>query len=141
TCNHCPYARAYESRICKIAETYKDQGIETVAICSNDGEDYPEDSFEQMINKSRQLGFPFPYLHDDKQQVAKAYDAACTPEAYLFDEHQKLFYHGWIDDNHGNPEQVKSHDLENAIKALLSNSLPPKAETPVLGCSIKWNIG
>ena len=138
TCNHCPYARAYETRLCDIAKKYCAEGVGMVGICANDAQDYPEDSFEQMVEKSKALGFPFPYLHDDKQTVARAYDVACTPECYLFDSTHRLVYHGWVDDNHQNPEQVTSPDLQLAIEAVLVGKEPPKALTPIIGCSIKW---
>lgn len=139
TCNHCPYAKAYESRLCNIANKYKPNGLATIAICSNNADAYPEDSFEMMVERSKQLGFPFPYLHDEKQIVANAYDALCTPEAYLFDSEMNLAYHGWIDDNAYNPEFVKSADLQNAIEAVLQQKTPPKQLTPVIGCSLKYS--
>lgn len=138
TCNHCPYARAYESRLAEIARNYRAQGLETIAICANDPENFPEDSFERMVEKSQALDFPFPYLHDPAQNVAKAYDAACTPEAYLFDRNRRLVYHGWVDDNYLNPEQASRHDLKDAVEAVLKNQTPVTQLTPVLGCSIKW---
>src|SRR5437762_1753302 len=85
TCNHCPYAQAYESRLTALVKRYHAAGLRMVAICANDADGYPEDSFPQMVERSRSLGFPFPYLHDENQSVAQAYDAACTPEVYLFD--------------------------------------------------------
>ncbi len=138
TCNHCPYSRAYERRLVEIAKRYQPQGLGIVAICSNNAEDFPEDSFEQMIEKSRSLGFPFPYLQDEQQSVARAYDAACTPEAYLFNTAKELVYHGWIDDNHGGMELIQHPDLVNAIEATFSGELPPKQLAPVIGCTIKW---
>lgn len=138
TCNHCPYAQAYEKRLCKIAKDYKEKGLAVVAICSNNPDAYPEDSFEQMKLKSKLLGFPFPYLQDRNQIVASAYDALCTPETYLFDSAMKLAYHGWIDDNVENPELVKSPDLINAIESVLDNKTPTKQLTAVIGCSIKY---
>ncbi|MFN8391009.1 MAG: thioredoxin family protein [Bdellovibrionota bacterium] len=138
TCNHCPYSRAYEQRLCELASRYRPEGMGMVAICANDADDYPEDSFEQMVEKSKSLGFAFPYLHDEKQVVARAYDAACTPEAYLFDREMKLAYHGWIDDNSQHPEKVTSPALKNAIEAVLAGQTPSPQLTPVLGCTIKW---
>ena len=138
TCNHCPTSRAYEGRLGDIARRYRSEGLGLVAICSNDQDDYPEDSFEQMVEKSKSMGFPYPYLHDEKQIVAKAYDAACTPEAYLFDSSMKLAYHGWIDDNADHPQAVTAPDLQIAIEAVLAGKVPEKQLTPVIGCSIKW---
>lgn len=138
TCNHCPYARAYEGRICTIAERYHEQGARLVAICSNDSDGYPEDRFERMVEKSQSLGFKFPYLHDHSQIAARAYDAACTPEVFLFDRDHRLAYHGAIDDSWEDPSKVTQPYLENAIEALLEGRRPDPALTPVLGCSIKW---
>lgn len=138
TCNHCPYAQAYEQRICELARDFQPLGIAFITVCSNDGSDFPEDSFERMVEKSRSMGFPFPYLHDVEQQVAKAYDAACTPEAFLFDSEFKLTYHGRIDDNFQNPELVSSNDLRLALDAVVEGQTPEMQRTPCIGCSIKW---
>lgn len=138
TCNHCPYAQAYEGRIVELAAEYQPQGVQFITICANDSVGYPEDDFEHMVEKSRKLGFPFPYLHDETQAVAKAYDAACTPEVYLFDGEHRLCYHGRIDDNYQDRSQVTHEDLRNAIRALLEGQAPEPALTPAIGCSIKW---
>jgi peroxiredoxin len=138
TCNHCPYSRNYEQRLSEIAARYCPEGMGMVGICANAGEDYPEDSFEHMVEKSQNLGFPFPYLHDEKQIVARAYDAACTPECYLFNHQMQLVYHGWVDDNAERPDLVTSPDLKNAIEAVLAGKTPPLQQTAVIGCSIKW---
>jgi peroxiredoxin len=138
TCNHCPYAQAYEQRICTLAELYRPQGVQFVGICSNDSRGYPQDSYENMVEKSKALGFPFPYLHDETQITAKAYDAACTPEAYVFDSERKLRYHGRIDDNYRDPSHVTKADLADAIEAILDGRRPEAALTGAIGCSIKW---
>jgi len=140
TCNHCPYAQAYEQRICALSELYRPQGVQFIAICSNDSRGYPQDSFENMVEKSRQLGFPFPYLHDETQITAKAYDAACTPECYLFNAERKLCYHGRIDDNYRDPSHVTRSDLADAIEAVLEGRTPDSPLTSAIGCSIKWKI-
>ena len=140
TCNHCPYAQAYEKRLVDLAREYASRDVKFVAICANDANGYPEDSFERMIEKSESLGFPFPYLHDEKQITARAYDAACTPEAYLFDHEQRLVYHGSIDDNHQDPTSVEHHYLRDAIEAVLSERRPEVQLTGCLGCSIKWKV-
>lgn len=141
TCNHCPYAQAYEQRLIELANRYQPLGVQFVAICSNDAGMYPEDSFENMVAKSKTLGLPFPYLHDTTQAAAKGFDAACTPEAFLFDGHQQLCYHGRIDDNYRDPSQVEQRDLQNAIEAILAGGKPKPALTPCIGCSIKWKRG
>lgn len=140
TCNHCPYAQAYEQRICSLAELYRPRGVQFVTICSNDSRGYPQDSFDNMVEKSKSLGFPFPYLQDETQVTAKAYDAACTPECYVFDSERKLRYHGRVDDNHRDPAHVTHHDLADAIEALLEGTVPEIPLTPAMGCSIKWRL-
>jgi len=138
TCNHCPYAQAYEERIKALAEKYQPEGVQFVAICSNDAVGYPEDSFDNMVKKWKLTGWPFPYLQDETQSVAKAYDAACTPEAYVFDAEQHLAYHGCIDDNHADTNGVSKHYLRDAIEAVLAGNPPKQPLTEAIGCSIKW---
>ena len=138
TANHCPYAQSYEQRICSLAEIYRPQGVQFVAICSNDAKGYPEDNFQNMVRKSEQLGFPFPYLHDENQTTARAYDAACTPECYVFDAERKLRYHGRVDDNYRDATLVARHDLADAVEAILAGRPVEEPLTPCIGCSIKW---
>lgn len=138
TCNHCPYSRSYETRLADIARRYQPMGVGMVGICANDADDFPEDSFERMVEKSELLGFPFPYLHDEKQHVARGYDAVCTPEAYVFDRKKTLIYHGMVDDNAEHPEEAKERYLINAIEAALAGETPKIQQTAVIGCSIKW---
>lgn len=138
TCNHCPYAQAYEERLCELADTYQPKGAQFITICANDAEGYPEDDFSHMVEKNKMLGSRFPYLHDETQAVARAYDAACTPEVYLFDGQQKLVYHGRIDDNYKDPQLVTKHELRDALEATLAGETPKDQLTPAIGCSIKW---
>ena len=138
TCNHCPYAQAYEGRLCELAEEFQPQGAQFVAICANDAQVYPEDDFEHMVSKSEEWANVFPYLQDETQVCARAYDAACTPEAYVFDAEQRLRYHGRIDDNHQNPLAVEHPDLRLAVEAVLQRKEPPHPLTVAVGCSIKW---
>ena len=140
TANHCPYAQAYETRIRELTERFSAHGVRIVAICSNDGDAFPEDNFENMVEKSKSLGFSFPYLHDESQDVARAYDAKRTPECYLFDSEQKLCFHGAIDDNFSDAGSVEFHYLADAIRALLRDEPVPNSITPILGCTIKWKI-
>lgn len=135
--NHCPYARAYEHRLCQLAEHFRERNVPLIAICSNDGVLYPEDSFEQMVDKSRELGFAYLYLQDQTHSVAKAYGAARTPEAYVFDADKILRYHGAIDDNYADADRVVRHYLAEAIEAVLEGKTPDPEITPVIGCSIK----
>ena len=140
TCNHCPYAQAYESRIVELAQQGRERGVKFVGICSNDPVGYPQDDFASMVDKSKQLGYPFPYLCDETQITARAYDAQCTPEAYLFDSQFKLQYHGRIDDNYQNPALVEQHELADAINSVLAGKSPNPQLTPAIGCSIKWKV-
>ncbi|MCX7797681.1 MAG: thioredoxin family protein [Melioribacter sp.] len=137
SCNHCPYVRAYEDRIIQIQNDYKDR-LQIVAINSNDTTDYPEDSFEEMIKRAKEKNFPFPYLRDETQQVAKAYGATHTPEIFLFDKERKLVFHGKIDDNWQDPSKVKTPYLRNAIEELLAGKQISVPETFTIGCTIKW---
>ena len=138
TCNHCPYAQAYEDRLIQIQKDYERRGVQLVAINANDEKNYPEDRLDMMVVRAKEQGFNFPYLRDADQSVARAYDAACTPEAYAFDQGGALRYHGRIDDNWQNPKQVKSHDLRNALDDLLAHRPVRAPLTHALGCSIKW---
>lgn len=140
TCNHCPYSQAYDQRLCELSRDYKEQGVAFVAVSANDPVMYPEESFEKMVERSRELGFPYPYLQDEMQIMAQAYDAACTPEIFLFDSDLRLRYHGCVDDNHHQPSLVTRHYLKEALDAVLSGEAPDPALTPVLGCSIKWKL-
>jgi len=137
SCNHCPYVQAYEARMVQLQRDYLPKGASLVAINSNDDEGYPEDSFENMITRSKEKGFNFPYLRDETQEVARKYGAICTPHIFLYNQQRVLSYKGRIDDNR-NPTDVKSHDLRNAIDAVLSGKTPAVPETRPFGCSIKW---
>lgn len=136
-CNHCPYVKAYEERVIKLAKEFQDKAA-FVAINSNDPTQYPEDSFENMQRVAQEKGYPFPYLFDETQQVAHAYGASRTPEFFVFDEERDLKYHGRFDDNWEHPEQVRTEYVREAIVALLNNELPHHSQTPPIGCTIKW---
>jgi peroxiredoxin len=138
TCNHCPYAQAYEDRMMAIQEDYEDKTVQLVTICSNDEKMYPDDSFDNMAARAVEREFNFPYLRDESQETADAYGAQCTPEFFVFDKDRTLRYHGRIDDNWKEPEKITSHDMRDALDALLEGRQPPKPENPAIGCSIKW---
>ncbi len=138
TCNHCPYARALEDRLIATARAYADRGVRFVAISANDANAYPEDSFAKMRERAEAKGYPFPYLYDESQQVAKAYDAVCTPDLYIFDAQQKLAYHGRFDDNWKDPNQVTRRDLELALDQALAGKPVDFDQLPSMGCNIKW---
>ena len=138
SCNHCPYVQAYEDRMISIQRDYQPRGVQLIAINSNDDVNYPEDSFNAMVERAKAKGFNFPYLRDANQEVAKAYGATHTPQLFVFDHGRKLRYTGKIDDNWQNPGAVKKQYLREAVDALLQGSAPAEAETHAIGCTIKW---
>ena len=138
SCNHCPYVRAWEDRMVQIQADFADKGVNLVAINSNDPAKYPTDSFPEMKVRAQEKGFNFPYLHDETQEVAHRYGAERTPEIFLFDKAGVLRYHGAIDDNYDEPGSVEVHYLRGAIDAVLAGDDPPLAQTPPVGCTIKW---
>lgn len=141
-CNHCPFVIHVKDEIARIADHYMPQGVAVVAINSNDADEYPEDSFDNMKERASEWGWKFPYLYDESQEVAKAYRAACTPDFYLFDAERKLIYRGQLDDsrpNNGLP--VNGADLRHALEALLDGEKPTWEQKPSIGCSIKWKPG
>ena len=137
SCNHCPVVKAYEDRMIAIQRDYEPQGVQLVAINSNDDKAFPEDSFDNMVKRAREKGFNFPYLRDETQEVARAYGPTVTPEVFVFDEARTLVYHGRIDDSK-DPNSVTRHDLRNVLDSLLRGEKPPITETRPFGCSIKW---
>ena len=138
TCNHCPYAQAWEDRIIAVQRDYADKGVQVVAISANDAEKHPADSFSKMQERAQLKGFNYPYLYDESQTVARAYGAQRTPEAFVFDAAGNLRYHGAIDDNADNPDAVQHNYLRDALDAVLSGQSPAVADTAPVGCTIKW---
>lgn len=138
SCNHCPTVKAYEDRFVEFQKNYKDKGVALIAINPNDDKRYPEHSFENMKIRAKEKRFNFPYLRDEIQRVAKAYGAERTPEVYVFDKKRLLCYHGRIDDNVCEPEQVSQRYLRNAVDALLAGRKVPLEEAEPVGCTIKW---
>jgi thiol-disulfide isomerase/thioredoxin len=140
-CNHCPYVIHVNEELVKIANDYSSKGIGFVAISSNDVEKYPDDAPDKMRIVAKVLRYPFPYLYDESQSVAKAYDAACTPDIYLFDADDLLFYRGRLDDSRPNSgKPLTGADLRGALEALLSGKGAPEPQYPSAGCNIKWKI-
>ncbi len=137
TCNHCPYAKAYEDRFMDIVRAYSPKGIAFAAINSNDAATYPEDSFEKMKERAASRGFNFPYLYDETQQTARAYGAVCTPHVFIVVD-GKIAYEGRIDDNWKEPAAAKHHDLRDALDAIVAGRPIPNPNTNPMGCSIKW---
>jgi len=138
TCNHCPYVRAYEDRLIAIQGDYSNRGVSLIAINANETKNYPEDSFPSMVKRAKEKGYNFPYLRDEDQAVAAAYGATYTPEVFVLDRERRLRYTGRIDDNWQQPQKATSHDLRNAIDALLRNQSLSQTETHAIGCTIKW---
>jgi len=138
SCNHCPYVIAYEPRLVAIANEYAAKGVAFVAVNGNDATRYPDDGMQPMKERAKERAFPFPYLRDDSQVLVRSLGARFTPETYVFDRERKLRYHGRVDDNHRDLAKVSSHDLRNALDALVSGKDPPVAETVAFGCSVKW---
>jgi thiol-disulfide isomerase/thioredoxin len=138
-CNHCPFVVHVNPEISKMAEEYQPKGIGFIAISSNDVENYPQDGPTYMKIKAKAEDYTFPYLYDESQEVAKAYQAACTPDFYLFDEDLKLVYRGQLDDSRpGNDLPLNGKDLRNAMDALLQGNEISSVQKPSIGCNIKW---
>ncbi len=137
-CNHCPYVRAWEERVIALQRDYAARGVRFLLINSNDPAKYPEDSFEKMQERAREKGYPFPYLFDESQAVARGYGATRTPEVFLFDGDQELVYHGAPDDNYDEPAAVQHQYFRDALEAVLAGRAPTPAETAARGCTIKW---
>lgn len=138
-CNHCPYVIHVRDELIRIANDYVSKGIGFIAISSNDVLNYPDDSPEKMKELAIDLNFPFPYLYDETQDVAKAYDAACTPDFNLFDSNDICVYRGRLDESRPGKEiPVTGKDLRNAIDALIEGRGIPAKQYPSIGCNIKW---
>jgi len=137
-CNHCPYVKAVLSRLIDLQNRMGDRGVQLVGINSNDASRYPDDSFESMKKIAEEKKFSFPYLFDETQEIARAYDAVCTPDIYVYGEERTLLYRGRIDDNWEQPEKVTKKDLEGALEAALAGREIAEEQIPSMGCSIKW---
>lgn len=139
-CNHCPFVKNIVPAFVAKAREFQGQGVGVVAISSNDVENYPDDAPEKMASLAEREGFPFPYLYDGTQEVARAYQAACTPDFFLFDEGRKLVYRGQFDPSRpDNGVEPDGRDLDRAVRALLrGETVPEEEQTPSMGCNIKW---
>lgn len=138
-CNHCPYVVHVNPEIVRLANDYIPKGVAFVGISSNDVEQYPDDAPDKMKEVAERVGYPFPYLYDETQEVARAYDAACTPDFYVFDENLKLVYRGRLDDSRpGNNKPLTGKDLRRALDAVLSGQPVDPIQYPSGGCNIKW---
>ena len=138
-CNHCPYVKHIADEFSKLANDYLKKEILTFVISSNDVENYPDDSPKKMTIEAQERGYRFPYLYDKTQEVAKSYQAACTPDFFLFDDEKKCVYRGQMDDSRPNSGiAVTGKDLTQAIDNLLAGNPPLENQFPSLGCNIKW---
>jgi peroxiredoxin len=141
-CRHCPYVVHVEQELEKIGRDYLDTGLGILAISSNDPIGYPDDAPPKLKEMAQRLGFTFPFCHDETQEVAKSYHAACTPDFYLFDRDRRLAYRGQLDDSRpGNSKPVTGRDLRAAIQAVLDGKPIAGTQRPSIGCSIKWKPG
>jgi len=138
SCNHCPYVKGSDEMLLSIMLKYQGEGLKAIAISSNDAVQYPEDNFEKMIEKSKNMLLPFPYLYDETQEVAKTFDAQCTPEFFLFDAALSLVYHGTINDSPRDPTNVTTNYLAIAIEQVLAGKKADPSFIRPMGCSIKW---
>ena len=137
-CNHCPYVQAVEDRLLGLSRELLLRGAQIVAISSNDAVKYPADSFENMKKRAIEKKYPFPYLFDETQNVAREFAAVCTPDFFVYDENLKLAYRGRLDDSWKNPAEVSRQELRHAMMELLAGREAPLSQYPSMGCSIKW---
>ena len=138
-CNHCPYVVHLLDALLAIAKEFAQKGVNTIGISSNSILSHPQDGPDEMKKLALEKNFPFPYLYDETQEVAKSYDAACTPDFYIFDENLQSIYHGQLDDSRpGNGKPLTGKDIRNALNNLLDNKPVLKSQKPSVGCGIKW---
>ena len=141
-CNHCPFVHHVRRQLAELTRRYMERGLAVVGISANDAGAYPEDGPQQMAEEAKAAGYPFPFLYDESQQVAKAYRAACTPDFFLFDGDLRLVYRGQFDDSRpGNGVPVTGKDLIGACDALLAGERVPLEQKPSIGCNVKWKPG
>ncbi|MBF0610861.1 MAG: thioredoxin family protein [Magnetococcales bacterium] len=137
-CNHCPYVQALEQRVIDLAKEMNTLGVRFIAVSSNDTKSYPEDSFPNMKKRAKEKKYTFDYLFDEKQTMARAYGAVCTPDFFVYDQERKLRYRGRLDDSPRNPAGVRKQELKEAILAVLNGRPVPTPQNPSMGCSLKW---
>ncbi|MEZ4684938.1 MAG: thioredoxin family protein [Bacteroidia bacterium] len=137
-CNHCPYVIHLNSKLVEVAEAYQTKGVSFIAISSNDVNTHPEDGPEQMAIVADREDYPFPYLYDETQAVAKAYTAACTPDFFIFDKAMKCAYRGRFDETRPRMGEPTGEDLSAALDALIAGEAVPERQYPSMGCNIKW---
>ena len=141
TCNHCPYAVHVERALVEIANAYADRGVQFIAINANDPVAYPADSFEAMEERARKIDMSYPYLFDESQEIAKTYGAVCTPDFFVCDDRQKMFYRGRLDETRPGRGMAYGGELKAALDAFLDSGQIMTEQFPSMGCSIKWKPG
>lgn len=138
-CNHCPYVRHLKPALAEFAVDYEDKSLGVIAINANDAKLYPQDAPEMMAADMAEFGYQFPYVFDESQETARAYNATCTPDFFLYDQHRKLVYRGQFDASRpGNDIPVSGADLRNAVDSVLNDQTPGTDQMPSVGCNIKW---
>ncbi|MBC7465889.1 MAG: thioredoxin family protein [Bdellovibrio sp.] len=137
-CNHCPYVKAIEGRLIQLGHDLKKHDINVIAICSNDAVTYSDDSFENLRTRAEEKKYPFVYLHDESQTVAKTFGAICTPDYFVYDGHARLTYRGRLDDSWKDPTLVTMREMYDAVLEIAAGQAISKPQTPSMGCSIKW---
>ena len=137
-CNHCPYVKHINAKLVEVANKYQSKGVQFIAISSNDVETYPQDGPEDMKQAAEQESYPFPYLYDETQKVAKAYQAECTPDLFVFDDDLKCVYRGQFDETRPNKGEATGSDLSAALDAIITGNKVNKNQKPSMGCGIKW---
>ena len=141
-CNHCPFVKHIADELARLGREYGERGVGIVAINSNDVESHPEDHPDRMAEEVKDRGYTFPYLFDETQEVAQKYGASCTPDFFLFDGDHKLVYRGQLDESRPSlAAPVTGKDLRAALDAVLAGKPVPEAQTPSIGCNIKWRAG
>ena len=141
-CRHCPFVKHVQAELAQIGKDYADAEVGIVAISANDAANYPDDAPEKLKEMATQLGFTFPFCHDESQEIAKAYTAACTPDFFVFDANRELVYRGQLDDSRpSNEKPVTGKDLRVALDAVLASKSVNPEQKPSIGCNIKWKPG
>ncbi len=137
-CNHCPYVKHVRNQLVSLSDDYTDRDVQLIGINSNDAAAYPEDSFEKMVEEADRYGYTFPYLHDESQEVARAYGAVCTPDVFVYDSARELVYRGRLDGSRPGKGESNGEDLRRALDELLKSGVIDSPQYPSVGCSIKW---
>lgn len=140
-CNHCPYVKAVEDRLIQLNLLMESRGVASVAICSNDAKDHPEDAPKELLKRWLEKDYGFPYLIDESQDVARAFGAVCTPDFFVYDGDRRLAYRGRLDDSWKDPTQVKTFELKTALESIVSGKPVNLDQNSSMGCSIKWKSG